>query len=299
MTEEILGFLQNNVVEYKRLTNLSRISTVRIGGIADMVVYPNSTYMLAKLVKKLNDSKIPYKILGRMSNVLMAKDYYQEVIIRTDRIDAFNVNDNNLTVSTGISLSRLAKIALNCSLSGLEALSGIPGSIGGAIRGNAGAYGREMSDIVSSVTLLEPSLGDVFEVKNSQLDFSYRHSSVIQSDLIILSAKISLCRSTVDAVYSKMIDIANRRRAAQPTEFPTLGSVFKRCEGDLLPWQLIDGCGLRGYSVGDAEISKKHAGFIVNRGSAKASDFLSVVEQAEKSVLDRYKIKLEREIEVI
>ena len=299
MTEEILGFLQNNVVEYKRLTNLSRISTVRIGGIADMVVYPNSTDMLAKLVKKLNDSKIPYKILGRMSNVLMAKDYYQEVIIRTDRIDAFNVNDNNLTVSTGISLSRLAKIALNCSLSGLEALSGIPGSIGGAIRGNAGAYGREMSDIVSSVTLLEPSLGDVFEVKNSQLDFSYRHSSVIQSDLIILSAKISLCRSTVDAVYSKMIDIANRRRAAQPTEFPTLGSVFKRCEGDLLPWQLIDGCGLRGYSVGDAEISKKHAGFIVNRGSAKASDFLSVVEQAEKSVLDRYKIKLEREIEVI
>ena len=299
MTEEILGFLQNNVVEYKRLTNLSRISTVRIGGIADMVVYPNSTDMLAKLVKKLNDSKIPYKILGRMSNVLMAKDYYQEVIIRTDRIDAFNVNDNNLTVSTGISLSRLAKIALNCSLSGLEALSGIPGSIGGAIRGNAGAYGREMSDIVSSVTLLEPSLGDVFEIKNSQLDFSYRHSSVIQSDLIILSAKISLCRSTVDAVYSKMIDIANRRRAAQPTEFPTLGSVFKRCEGDLLPWQLIDGCGLRGYSVGDAEISKKHAGFIVNRGSAKASDFLSVVEQAEKSVLDRYKIKLEREFEVI
>ena len=235
MTEEILGFLQNNVVEYKRLTNLSRISTVRIGGIADMVVYPNSTDMLAKLVKKLNDSKIPYKILGRMSNVLMAKDYYQEVIIRTDRIDAFNVNDNNLTVSTGISLSRLAKIALNCSLSGLEALSGIPGSIGGAIRGNAGAYGREMSDIVSSVTLLEPSLGDVFEVKNSQLDFSYRHSSVIQSDLIILSAKISLCRSTVDAVYSKMIDIANRRRAAQPTEFPTLGSVFKRCDGDFLP----------------------------------------------------------------
>lgn len=299
MTEEILGFLQNNVVEYKRLTNLSRISTVRIGGIADMVVYPNSTDMLAKLVKKLNDSKIPYKILGRMSNVLMTKDYYQEVIIRTDGIDAFNVNDNNLTVSTGISLSRLAKIALNCSLSGLEALSGIPGSIGGAIRGNAGAYGREMSDIVSSVTLLEPSLGDVFEIKNSQLDFSYRHSSVIQSDLIILSAKISLCRSTVDAVYSKMIDIANRRRAAQPTEFPTLGSVFKRCDGDLLPWQLIDGCGLRGYSVGDAEISKKHAGFIVNRGSAKASDFLSVVEQAEKSVLDRYKIKLEREIEVI
>ena len=299
MTEEILGFLQNNVVEYKRLTNLSRISTVRIGGIADMVVYPNSTDMLAKLVKKLNDSKIPYKILGRMSNVLMTKDYYQEVIIRTDRIDAFNVNDNNLTVSTGISLSRLAKIALNCSLSGLEALSGIPGSIGGAIRGNAGAYGREMSDIVSSVTLLEPSLGDVFEIKNSQLDFSYRHSSVIQSDLIILSAKISLCRSTVDAVYSKMIDIANRRRAAQPTEFPTLGSVFKRCDGDLLPWQLIDGCGLRGYSVGDAEISKKHAGFIVNRGSAKASDFLSVVEQAEKSVLDRYKIKLEREFEVI
>ena len=299
MTEEILGFLQNNVVEYKRLTNLSRISTVRIGGIADMVVYPNSTDMLAKLVKKLNDSKIPYKILGRMSNALMAKDYYQEVIIRTDRIDAFNVNDHNLTVSTGISLSRLAKIALNCSLSGLEALSGIPGSIGGAIRGNAGAYGREMSDIVSSVTLLEPSLGDVFEIKNSQLDFSYRHSSIIQSDLIILSAKISLCRSTVDAVYSKMIDIANRRRAAQPTEFPTLGSVFKRCDGDLLPWQLIDGCGLRGYSVGDAEISKKHAGFIVNRGSAKASDFLSVVEQAEKSVLDRYKIKLEREFEVI
>ena len=299
MTEEILGFLQNNVVEYTRETSLSKLSFVKIGGAADIVAYPESEQKLISLIEVLTKNDIGYIILGRMSNVLPTKEYYSEAIIRTDHMDEFRVEGNNVIASAGISLPRLSKIFAEASLSGFEELSGIPGSLGGAIRGNAGAYGREISDMLTLIRVYDPYKREIYDVRPLELDFGYRKSSVGCKGLIVLSAHIRGVHSDFDTISSYMRSIASKRRSSQPVEKPSLGSVFKRPGEDICPWKLISDAGLRGYRVGDAQISEKHSGFIVNLGKATAKDYLSVVEQAEKLVSEKYGINLEREFEIM
>ena len=299
MTEEILGFLQNNVVEYTRETSLSKLSFVKIGGVADTVVYPESEQKLISLIEVLTKNNIAYIILGRMSNVLPAKEHYSDVIIRTDRMDEFRLEGNNLIASAGISLPRLSKILAGASLSGFEALSGIPGSLGGAIRGNAGAYGREISELLTLIRVYDPNKMERYDILPSELDFGYRKSSVGYRGLIVLSAHIRGVHSDFDKICSSMRSIASKRRSSQPVDKPSLGSVFKRPSEDIYPWKLISDAGLRGYRLGDAQISEKHSGFIVNLGKATARDYLSVVERAEKLVSEKYGINLEREFELM
>lgn len=299
MTEEILGFLQNNVVEYTRKTSLSKLSFVKIGGVADTVVYPESEQKLISLIEVLTKNNIAYIILGRMSNVLPAKEHYSDVIIRTDRMDEFRLEGNNLIASAGISLPRLSKILAGASLSGFEALSGIPGSLGGAIRGNAGAYGREISELLTLIRVYDPNKMETYDIRPSELDFGYRKSSVGYRGLIVLSAHIRGVHSDFDKICSSMRSIASKRRSSQPVDKPSLGSVFKRPGEDIYPWKLISDAGLRGYRLGDAQISEKHSGFIVNLGKATARDYLSVVERAEKLVSEKYGINLEREFELM
>ena len=299
MTEEILGFLKANDVEYKRDESLSRLSTVRIGGICDIIAYPDSEDKLVRLVEFLEEGKIKYKILGRMSNVLPPDDRYRGVIVRTDLLNEVSLDGNLSTVGAGISLPKLSAICSNASLSGLEELSGIPGSLGGAIFGNAGAYGREISDLVIGVRAYDIDSKTIVELPGEIIGFSYRTSAFKSSRLVIISAKLGLSFGDKDEIQSKIREISTKRRTSQPINMPSLGSTFKRPSENVYPWRLIDECGLRGFAIGGAAVSEKHAGFIVNQGNATSADYLAVASYVKNTVQEKTGVNLEYEFEIL
>ena len=234
-----------------------------------------------------------------MSNVLPRDEGYNGVIVRTDRMQTVLFKDKSVSVDAGISLPKLSRMCATQGLCGLEELSGIPGSIGGAIYGNAGAYGREIADLVQSVVLFDPDSDEIFQLSGKEMCFGYRTSALKSKDLVFLSATLKLETSDVNTVSSAVQTFAEKRRESQPVYLPSLGSAFKRPANDILPWKLIDEAGLRGFRIGYAQISEKHAGFIVNTGNATCSDYLSVVMHVEKCVFEKHKITLEREFEIL
>lgn len=299
MVDEIFDFLKMNDVKYKKDVKLSKISTVKIGGIARIVSYPDSTDKLILLLKFLQKCEIDYKILGRISNILPADEGYQGVIIKTDLLRGVNCKDCYIEADAGVSLAVISKCALRGGLSGFEELSGIPGSLGGSIRGNAGAFGREISDLISFITAYDPFSGNVVALDPTELCFAHRDSSFRKNNWIILSARLRLVQSDVSSISTAMQKFKEIRRATQPIGEPSLGSVFKRPGEGLYAAKMIDECGLKGKSIGGAKISEKHAGFIVNSGGASARDYLSLVGYAQKYVYERFNITLEREIEIM
>lgn len=299
MTEEILGFLKANDVKYTRDEYLSRLSTVKIGGMADFVAYPDSEDKLIRLVEFLEKGEIKYKILGRMSNVLPPDDRYRGVIVRTDLMRRVDFQDNIIVAKAGISLPRLSSLCQDMSLSGLEELSGIPGSLGGAIFGNAGAYGREISDLVIDVSAYDIDCKTVVEIPSEKLGFGYRTSAFKASQLVILSARLGLTFGDKDKIQTKIREISTKRRNSQPMGKPSLGSTFKRPSENIYPWRLIDECGLRGFSIGGAAISEKHAGFIVNQGNATSADYLAVASYVKNTVQEKTGVNLEYEFEIL
>ena len=299
MTREISDFFKLNDVKYKGNYQLSLISPIKIGGYARYVAYPDKVNKLIKIVKFLRKRKIRYKILGRMSNSLPPDNDYDGVIVRSDKMLNYRLKGTSLYAEAGASLPFLAKICADFGFSGLEELSGIPGSLGGAIRDNAGAFGREMSDLISCVTVYNLRKSSVEHLKVEKLCFDYRSSSLMNDELIILSAKLSLARSDRFTVNRLIEDYREKRMATQPVGQASLGSTFKRPMKDVHAAKLIDECGLKGHKIGGAKISEKHAGFIVNIGGATAVDYLSLVEFAQKQVYKKFGIMLEKEIEVI
>ena len=299
MTREILDFLKVNDVKYKENFKLSLISPIKIGGIAKLIIYPDNKNKLIDVVDFLENRKIKYKILGRMSNVLLPDTEFNDIIIKTDELSFLEFHGTVVEAGAGITLPLLAKITADMGLSGLEELSGIPGSLGGAIRGNAGAYGREISDLVSQVTVYNFRTSSIECLKVDKIKFDYRFSSLVDADVILLSAKLSLARS--DKIYANSLiqTYRERRTATQPVGLPSLGSTFKRPENEISASKLIDECGLKGKRVGGAKISEKHAGFIVNVGGATAEDYLELSDIAKDMVYQKFGISLEKEIEVI
>ena len=299
MNREIIVFLKMNDVEYKENLKLSKISPIKIGGAADVVVYPRGEEELVKLVGFLDKSIKPYKILGRMSNVLPPDEKYGGTLIRTDHINNYSFKENVLEVGVGASMPTIAKILCERGLSGFEGLSGIPGSIGGAIVGNAGAFGREISDLVIDVKIYDLEAKKINHLSADQCGFSYRDSYFKQRPWIVLSARLKLSESDTFSVASETNRIRQIRKNTQPTDKPSLGSTFKRPSENISAAWLIDQCGLKGFSVGVAAISKKHAGFIINNGGATAADYLHLSEYVAQCVYERFKIKLCREIEIM
>ena len=299
MTEEILGFLKANEVKYTRDESLSRLSTVRIGGICDIIAYPDSENKLVRLVEFLEKGKTKYKILGRMSNVLPPDDRYRGVIVRTDLMSHVGFGGNIITAEAGISFPRLSSLCQDMSLSGLEELSGIPGSLGGAIFGNAGAYGKEISDLVIGVRAYDIDSKTIVVLPGERIGFSYRTSALKSSRFVIISAKLGLSFGDKDKIQSKIREISTKRRTSQPVNMPSLGSTFKRPSENVYPWRLIDECGLRGFAIGGAAVSEKHSGFIVNQENATSADYLAVANHVKKVVQDKTKINLEYEFEIL
>lgn len=299
MKKELFRFFKMNDVENKADLSLASISPISIGAEAAAVTYPDSEEKLALLVGFLDKSKIKYKISGRMSNLLPPDKKYDGAVIRTDRLNNYSINSCILTVCCGMTLPHIARILQNAGLSGFEGLSGIPGSIGGAIVGNAGAFGREISDLLLDVRVYDRSNGYFYSLKVSDLHFGYRSSSIMHSGLLIASARFKLSPSDPLTVKIEMDRCREIRKSTQPTDKPSLGSCFKRPRGDLAAAWLIDKCGLKGYRIGGAQISEKHAGFIVNSGGATASDYIALLDYAAKKVYEEYEISLEREVEIM
>ena len=296
---DISDFFKMNDVEYKENLRLSMVSPVKIGGTASYIVYPDSIEKLVISAEFLRNNKIKHKIIGRMSNILPCDQQYQGVIIKTDRISKCCINESFISADAGLSIPYLAKIASNAGLGGLEELSGIPGSIGGAIRGNAGAFGREICELIYDVTVYSFKTKEIMRLKREKINFGYRYSSLAVDDFIIISANLSLTPCNIYESLQRMNYFRQKRVENQPVGYPSLGSVFKRPSPDISAARIIDECGLKGKRIGGAEISNKHAGFIINVGNATAYDYMTLTELVSDTVYERFNIKLEREIEIL
>ena len=249
-------------------------TSFKVGGPVDLMIIPKTEDEVINVLKLLASQPIPFYIMGNGSNLLVSDRGFSGVVIKLyDNYNDFSVDEDIITAKSGILLSKLAKVALNHNLGGFEFASGIPGTLGGAVTMNAGAYGGEMKDVLISAHVVDRQ-GNISEIVNGHLELGYRTSSIQKKDLIVLSAKLQLKKAPYDEIKDKMNELDHKRKDKQPLEWPSAGSTFKRPEGHFAG-KLIQDCGLRGYSIGGAQISEKHCGFVINKGGATASDIFN------------------------
>jgi UDP-N-acetylmuramate dehydrogenase len=288
---------KNNIFKNE---SMSKHTSFKVGGNADFFVKIEDVEELKSLLKYVKENNIPLTILGNGTNVLV-KDGGIRGIVCNIELSNYSIDRKEdgvyITVQSGVALPRLANIALNESLTGLEYLSGIPGTVGGAIYMNAGAFGNEMKDVVVSSKYMDRD-GNIYEIGLEDHKFEYRKSVFSGTDNIILETTIKLQPGNQEDIKSKMKENLDKRVEKQPLEYPSAGSTFKRKE-DIIVSKVIDECGLKGYQVGGAAISKKHAGFIINVGGATASDILAVVEHTKEVVKEKCDIDIDLEMIVL
>ena len=275
---------------------MSKHTTFRVGGAADVFVRIASEEQLKVLIPELVKGEIPYYVIGKGSNLLVGDKGFRGVVIQLDEaFENIKVNNNIVTACAGASMAKIAKTALQNSLTGFEFAAGIPGCVGGGVIMNAGAYGGEMKDVVSKVRVLCKD-GNIKEYTNEEMCFGYRFSALKNKpEYIVLEVEIILEPGNEEEILAKMQDLAKRRKDKQPLEYPSAGSTFKRPEG-YFAGKLIGDAGLSGYSVGDAEVSEKHNGFVINRGNATAADVRTLIETIQCKVYEQFGVNLEREV---
>ena len=295
---EPFDFLIKKDVEHKINQPMAEYTSIRIGGTAAVVAFPSTEDQLIDLVRYLRQRGMTYTVVGRMTNVLPCDGEYKGVIVNTKRLDRYRRDGNTVFAECGVTASSLIMRLSVLGLGGIESLYGIPGTLGGMIASNAGAYGCEIGEVVKSVRAYSPSLDKTITLSHDELCFSYRNSVFSGSDMLILSAELELTPLAPEIIGSKMGMIRQKRILTQPLEYPSLGSVFKRANG-ISAGQIIDNCGLKGLSVGGAMISPKHAGFIVNTGGATAADFRDLVDIIKGEVNRQRGVTLEEEIKYI
>lgn len=277
---------------------MSRHTTFRIGGNADYFVKPGNADEVAAVIAVCRECSIPYFILGNGSNLLVSDDGYRGMIINImDNMDSVTVDGRIVTAQAGAMLVRVSVMARNNALTGLEFASGIPGTIGGAVYMNAGAYGGEMKNVVKTVRAID-EYGRIYELDSEKMDFSYRHSIVEERKLIVLEVTLELEHGSREAIDDRMKELAEARRSKQPLEYPSAGSTFKRPEG-YFAGKLIMDAGLRGYSVGGAQVAEKHCGFVINKGGATASDVVELIRDVQHDVDDKFGVTLEPEVKML
>lgn len=275
---------------------MKKHTSFKIGGVADIFIKVKSVQELQYIIEVAKMEKILITIIGNGSNLLVKDNGIRGIVIMLN-MDKIEIEDTIVTVEAGVKLGFLAQKLLKEELTGFEFAAGIPGSIGGAVRMNAGAYGGEMKDIIVETKCLIPS-GEIVTLSNEEQKFSYRHSIFMENRYIVLETKIKLQKGNKDEIKAKMDDYAQQRKEKQPISVPSAGSTFKRGT-DFVTAKVIDECGLKGFSIGDAQVSTKHAGFVVNNGNATAEDVLKLIEHVQKVVLEKTGKKIELEIEVL
>ena len=286
-----------NTNQIKLSEPMSRHTTLGIGGPADCLVLPNTREELSQVVHILSKEKIPFIVIGGGANLLVRDKGIRGVVLVTSRMQQVNKVDNTLIVEAGVSTVRTAAIALQYGLSGLEFASGIPGTIGGAAYMNAGAYGGEMSQVVTDITSCDRE-GIFHRYEGDEIRYAYRHSAFMDNHEIIIEVSISIQPATTTSIKMKMDDFNTRRRNKQPLDAKSAGSTFKRPEGHYVG-HMIESLGLKGFSVGDASVSTKHAGFLINKGKASCKDMLHLIEEIQYRVKERYNVDIETEVRII
>ena len=275
---------------------MNKHTSFKIGGNADLFVKAYCVEDIKSVLKISKENSIPLFVLGNGTNILVKDEGYRGIILQV-KLENINIDGTKVTAQSGVKNAILSKKILDNSLKGFEFASGIPGTIGGAIKMNAGAYGSEMKDIVEKVTYLDFD-GNIHTISNAECEFSYRHSRFFNEKAIILETTLKLEKGNKEEIQEKVTQLAKQRKEKQPLEYPNAGSTFKRGEGYITA-KLIDDCGLKGFSIGGAQVSEKHAGFIVNKNNATASDILELIEYVQKKVKEKTGEDIKLEIEVI
>lgn len=298
--EEALD-LRGLLPEIELLENepMSRHTTFRIGGPARWMFCPRTAQEATQVLKLCHEKGIRPFFLGNGSNLLVSDRGYGGVVLSTAKLEQTLrlEEDTAIYVNSGVLLSKLANFAADHSLTGLEFASGIPGSVGGAVRMNAGAYGGEVSRVLERVDYLDPA-GRLCWATAAECDFSYRRSAFCKQPWLITGALFRLEPGEEAEIRGEMAELSRRRREKQPLEYPSAGSTFKRPQ-EYFAAALIEECGLKGFQVGGAQVSEKHSGFVINRGGATCADVLALMDQVTAKVLDRTGVKLEAEVEIL
>ena len=273
-------------------------TSFKIGGEVDFLATPENFSEIKDLIKTCKENGVQYTIIGNGSNILVGDEGIAGVVIKiSSGLTSVKIDGNLIYAEAGVLLSTLANKVKLESLTGLEFASGIPGTLGGAIYMNAGAYGGEMKDVVKKVGYLD-SDGEIREISGADAGFGYRKSIFVDSDKIILYAELELEKGDIEEITKTMLDLNQRRKDKQPLNFPSAGSTFKRPEGYFAA-KLIEDSGLKGYSVGGAKVSEKHAGFVVNFDNATASDVKKLMEDVKNIVLEKFGVELEPEVKFL
>lgn len=277
---------------------MSQHTTFKIGGPADYFLMPDKGEDVGRVIKICKEKEIPYFILGNGSNLLVGDGGYRGAVIQIYRnMSSVTVEGNEITAQAGALLSAVAAAAKNASLTGFEFAGGIPGTIGGAVVMNAGAYGGEMKDVLTEVTVMNAE-GDIFTLPTEELELGYRTSIIKTAGYIVLEAKIRLKEGDSEVIRETMKDLTIRRTTKQPLEYPSAGSTFKRPEG-YFAGKLIMDSGLAGYQVGGAQVSEKHCGFVINAGGATARDVRTLMDNVRDIVYKKYGVTLEPEVKFL
>ncbi len=301
--------MENNRIENKfyaclgsdnvyRNEPMKKHTTFRIGGPADYYLCPHSAEEIQKVVEICREEKMPYFILGNGSNLLVSDQGYRGVVIQLwKNVSDIRVEGCLVYAKAGASLAKIAAEALEEGLTGMEFAAGIPGTLGGAVVMNAGAYGGEMKDVLREVLVMDEQ-GKIFTLKKDALKLGYRTSAVKEKGYVVLAAVLELQQGDSEEIRSRMEELRQKRAEKQPLDMPSAGSTFKRPEGHFAGKLIMD-AGLRGFSIGGAQVSEKHCGFVVNTGNATAGDVLALIREIQKTVLEKFGVELETEVKFL
>lgn len=297
--DSIYKKLTTIIEESKIKTNedMSKHTSFKAGGKAKFYIKAKTVEDVINTVKISKENNIPIVVLGNGSNILFKDEEFNGVVLKIE-LDTLKIEENIITAEAGVKNAILGRKALDNNLQGFEFAAGIPGTIGGAIRMNAGAYGGEIKDIVQDVEYLDYEDLKIKKITNKECNFEYRHSVFCKNKNIILSATFKLENGIKEEIANRMNEFAKSRKEKQPLEYPSAGSTFKRGT-DFITAKLIDECGLKGYQIGGAQVSEKHAGFIINKENATAKDIIDLVEYVKKTVKEKTGKSIDLEVEII
>ena len=278
--------------------SMSKHTTFKVGGKADLFVCPSNVNELSYAIKTCKTFNIPYYVVGNGSNIIVKDNGFRGAIIQIYKnLNNVTIEDDTITADAGILLAKLAKIIANESLEGFEFAAGIPGTLGGAVYMYAGAYGGDMSQVIVSADVIDEK-GNIITLSKEELELGYRTSIVQQKDYIVLRAVLKCKKGNKEKIKDLIEELNNKRKEKQPLEYPSAGSTFKRPEG-YYAGKLIMDSGLRGHQIGNAQVSEKHCGFIINRGDATANDIINLINHVRNTVRDKYHVNLETEVRII
>lgn len=276
---------------------MKKHTSFKVGGPVDILVTPENSQQVLDVIKLCKDDNVPYYIIGNGSNLLVRDGGIRGVVIKLSKLDKITVNGEIINSESGVELKKVSDIALDNSLTGFEFACGIPGSVGGAVAMNAGAYNGEISQVIESAKVIDNN-GNVKILNKDELELGYRMSSILKYGYTVLEVTFKLEVGQYDKIKNRIEELNNRRSDKQPLEYPSAGSTFKRPEGYFAA-KLIEDAGLKGMNVGDAEVSTKHSGFIINKGNATAADILNLIKIVQRKVKDSFNVELCTEVRII